>query len=80
MGYNANKEFGGTPSLGVAFAGILNMAALADVTLFGNALVPGKGGVIAVLLVCWAGSWFEKFLRARIKGSAEMFITPTVTI
>lgn len=80
VGYNANKEFGGTPSLGVAFAGILNMAALADVTLFGNALVPGKGGVIAVLLVCWAGSWFEKFLRARIKGSAEMFITPTVTI
>ena len=80
VGYNANKEFGGTPALGVAFAGILNMPALANVTLFGAALMPGKGGVIAVLLVCWAGSWLEKRLRAWIKGSAEMFVTPTLTI
>ena len=80
VGYNANKEFGGTPALGVAFAGILNMPALANVTLFGHALVPGKGGVIAVLLVCWAGSWLEKQLRARVKGSAEMFVTPTLTV
>ena len=35
---------------------------------------------IAVLLVCWAGSWLEKRLRAWIKGSAEMFVTPTMTI
>ncbi len=80
VGYNANKEFGGTPALGAAFAGILNMPALANVTLFGAPLVPGKGGVIAVLLVCWAGSWLEKRLRAHIKGSAEMFLTPTLTI
>lgn len=80
VGYNANKEFGGTPALGVAFAGILNMPALSNVTLFGQTFVPGKGGVIAVLLVCWAGSWFEKRLRARIKGSAEMFLTPTLTV
>lgn len=80
VGYNANKEFGGTPALGVVFAGILNISSLASVTLFGEALVPGKGGIIAVLLVCYAGSWFEKWLRARVKGSLEMFVTPTVTI
>lgn len=80
VGYNANKEFGGTPALGVAFAGILNIPALANITLFGMPLVPGKGGVIAVLLVCWAGSWLEKRLRARLKGSMEMFLTPMLTI
>ena len=74
VGYNANKEFGGTPALGVAFAGILNMPALAEVSLFGASLMPGKGGVIAVLLVCWAGSWLEKRLRAWFKGSTEMFL------
>ena len=80
VGYNANKEFGGTPALGVAFAGILNMPALAKITLFGAPLMPGKGGVIAVLLVCLAGSWFEKRLRSFITGTWEMFITPTLTI
>ena len=80
VGYNANKEFGGTPALGVAFAGILNMPALAAISLFGVSLMPGKGGVIAVLLVCWAGSWLEKRLRGWFKGSAEMFLTPTLTI
>lgn len=80
VGYNANKEFGGTPALGAAFAGILNFPALGAVTLFGAPLSPGKGGIIAVLLVCYAGSQVEKFLRARIKGSLEMFLTPTLTI
>ena len=80
VGYNANKEFGGSPALGLAFAGILNAPALSKITLFGWTLVPGKGGVLAVLLVCWAGSWVERKLRARLKGSTEMFLTPMLTI
>lgn len=80
VGYNANKEFGGSPALGLAFAGILNMPALANITLFGRAFIPGKGGVLAVLLVCWIGSWVEKGLRKHIKGSSEMFLTPLLTI
>ena len=80
VGYNANKQFGGTPALGVVFAGILNSSALAGVTLFGELLTPGKGGIIAVLLVCWLGSRFERWLRGLVKGSLEMFVTPTVTI
>lgn len=80
VGYNANKEFGGSPALGLAFAGILNTPILAKITLFGSVLVPGKGGVLAVLLVCWLGSRLEKKLRSWIKGSMEMFLTPLLTI
>ncbi|MCQ2411182.1 MAG: PTS transporter subunit EIIC, partial [Elusimicrobiaceae bacterium] len=80
VGYNANKEFGGSPALGLAFAGILNAPALTHITLFGWNFAPGKGGVLAVLLVCWVGSWVERKLRARLKGSTEMFLTPMLTI
>lgn len=80
VGYNASREFGGTPALGAALAGVLNIPSLASVTLFGLPLIPGKGGVIAVLVVCWAAAYVEKFLRARVKGSMELFVTPTLTI
>ena len=80
VGYNANKEFGGSPALGLAFAGILNAPALAQVNLFGYMLSPGKGGVLAVLVVCWVGCILEKKLRAWLKGSTEMFLTPLLTI
>ena len=80
VGYNASKEWGGTPALGVAFAGMLNMPALANITLFGHAFVPGKGGVIAVLLVCWAGSIVEKKLRRIITGPQELFVVPVLTL
>ncbi|MFS8631710.1 MAG: PTS transporter subunit EIIB, partial [Bacillales bacterium] len=46
VGLNTAREFGGTPVLG-AIAGILIInPALADITLFGNPLVPGRGGLI----------------------------------
>ena len=80
VGYNANKEFGGTPALGAAFAGMLNMPLLTQITLFGHAFVPGKGGVIAVLLVCWVASWVEKWLRKRISGAKELFLIPFLTL
>lgn len=80
VGYNANKEFGGSPALGLAFAGILNAPQLSSVTLFGSTFVAGKGGVLAVLFVCWVGSMLEKRLRVWIKGSMEMFLTPMLTI
>lgn len=80
VGYNANKEFGGSPALGLAFAGILNAPALANITLFGLTLSPGKGGVLAVLAVCWVGSWVERKLRGTLKGSTELFLTPMLTI
>lgn len=80
VGYNASKEFGGTPALGAAFAGMLYMPALAQITLFGHAFVPGKGGIIAVLLVCWAGSVAEKQIRAHVGGTKELFLAPFLTL
>lgn len=80
VGYNACKEFGGTPALGVVYAGILNMPALNGLTLFGDKLSAGKGGIIAVLLVCYFGSLFEKWLKKYLKGSTDMFLTPTISV
>lgn len=80
VGYNASKEFGGTPALGAAFAGILNMPGLAQITLFGYTFVPGKGGVISVLLVCWVGSIIEKWLRKHVSGTKELFVVPFAII
>ncbi len=49
VGWNTAKEFGGTPVLG-AIAGILIFnPAMATVKLFGEALVPGRGGLFAVI-------------------------------
>lgn len=80
VGYNASKEFGGTPALGVAFAGMLNMPALSKIVVLGHPFVPGKGGVIAVLLVCWVACYVEKWLRAHLSGAKELFIVPCLTL
>ena len=50
VGTNAAKEFGGSPALG-ALAGILIInPAAADIMLFGTNILPGRGGLIGVLL------------------------------
>lgn len=51
VGVNTAKVFGGSQALGGVMAGILSSPQLAQITLFGEALQPGRGGVIAVLLV-----------------------------
>lgn len=49
VGINAAKEFGGSPALG-GLAGILVInPAVGDIQLFGEALLPGRGGLIGVL-------------------------------
>ncbi len=80
VGMNAAKEFGGSPALGGVMAGILMMPGLADVTLFGKPLVPGRGGVIAVLLVVFFSSLVEKKVRKLIHESVELIVTPLITV
>lgn len=49
VGLNAAKEFGGSPALG-ALAGILVInPEIANISLFGEELVPGRGGLIGVM-------------------------------
>lgn len=79
VGVNAAKVFGGSQALGGVMAGILSSPQLAQITLFGEALQPGRGGVIAVLLVVALMCWFEKRLRERLPGSLELILNPLLT-
>lgn len=80
VGVNAAKEFGGSPMLGGAMAAILTHPSLATVTIGGKALVPGRGGVIAVLLVVAFSSLIEKKVRKIIPEVLDLFLTPLITI
>ena len=80
VGINAAKEFGGSPALGGVMAGILMTPGLADVTLFGKPLVPGRGGVIAVLLVVFFTALVEKQVRKLVHESVELIVTPLITV
>lgn len=79
VGVNAAKVFGGSAAMGGVMAGILTSPALAQITLFGEALQPGRGGVIAVLLVVALMCWLEKWLRQRLPESIELIVNPLLT-
>ncbi|MDF2881485.1 MAG: system, component [Clostridiaceae bacterium] len=80
VGVNAAKEFGGSPMLGGVMAAIISHPDLAKVKFGGMALVPGRGGVIAVLLVVAFSSWIEKNIRKVIPDVLDLFITPLLTV
>lgn len=80
VGWNTAKEFGGTPVLG-AIAGIITMnPALADITLFGNTLTPGYGGLIGAMFAAWLMVFFEKQIRKVIPSALDIIFTPMFTI
>ncbi|MFP3489132.1 PTS transporter subunit EIIC, partial [Staphylococcus sp. SIMBA_130] len=77
VGINAAKEFGGTPALG-GIAGILIInPALADITLFGEQLVPGRGGLVGVMLAAFFMAWTERRVRRFVPSSLDIIVTPT---
>lgn len=80
VGMNAAKEFGGSPALGGVMAGILMTPGLADVKMFGKELVPGRGGIIAVLLVVLFTAYIEKKVRKIVHESVELIVTPLITV
>ncbi|MGK9173284.1 PTS transporter subunit EIIC [Yokenella regensburgei] len=79
VGVNTAKVFGGSQALGGVMAGILSSPQLAQITLFGESLQPGRGGVIAVLLVVGLMCWIEKRLRRILPGSVELILNPLLT-
>ncbi len=79
VGYNAAKEFGGTPILGGILGALLAHPGLASVNLTGESLVPGRGGVISVLLVAALAALMEKQLRRIIPEMFSLFLTPLFT-
>lgn len=80
VGINAAKEFGGSPMLGGVMAAILSHPALNEITLFGDNLVPGRGGIIAVLLVVFFSSWLEKKLHRIVPDVVDLFVTPFAVV
>lgn len=79
VGRNTAEEFGGTPILGGILGALLAHPDLAHITLFGAPLVPGRGGIISVLLVAILGTWIEKHLRRVIPEIFSLFLVPLLT-
>ena len=80
VGINTAKEFGGTPAMG-GLAGVLIInPAIASITVNQAALVPGRGGLIGVILVAWFMSLVEKQLRKIVPNALDIAITPTLSL
>lgn len=80
VGFNAAKEFGGTPALG-GLAGILIInPAIASIVINGDPLVPGRGGIFGVLLVAWFMSMAERKLRRVVPQALDIIVTPTAAL
>lgn len=80
VGFNAAKEFGGSPILGGILAVVITHPALKDIMLGNEQLLPGRGGIIAVLLVTAFGTWLELRLRKIIPTMLDLLLTPLLTI
>ncbi|WP_070963163.1 PTS transporter subunit EIIC [Vibrio sonorensis] len=80
IGMNTAKELHASPAIGAVMAAVLTSPGLANIELFGNTLVPGGGGMFAVLLVCIFSSKFEVWFRSHCKESLDLIFTPTLTI
>ncbi len=80
VGMNTAKEFGGTPVLGGAVAGIVVFPGVADVDAFGRTLAPGQGGVIGALMIALLAAYVERFTRRHCPDAIAMLVVPTVTV
>ena len=63
VGFNAAKVFDGTPILGGILAALITHPGLAEIVLNGENLIPGRGGVISVVLVAAFATWIERSLH-----------------
>ncbi|CAM3926837.1 PTS transporter subunit EIIC [Mesobacillus zeae] len=80
VGWNTAKEFGGTPVLGAIAGIILFNPALVDIQLFGEALVPGRGGLFGVMFAAWLMAVVEKQIRKGMPNSIDIIFTPLFTL
>lgn len=93
VGYNAAKEFGGSPVLGAIAGGIIWLPAMSGVAAKGDVaaqplVVPVLnielssmlGGVLGVILAAFLFSVIEKRLRKMVPASFDLFLVPFLTI
>ncbi|MGE5483522.1 MAG: PTS transporter subunit EIIC [Ignavibacteriales bacterium] len=75
VGMNAAREYGGPPAIGAVAAGILNVPALTNLKM-----VPGRGGLLGVVIAAAFLSWLYKKISAWMPDSLAVIGTPTLTI
>ena len=80
VGWSAAQVFGGTPILGGVLAAVISHPGLANVTLSDAPLLPGRGGVISVVLAAGMGVWLEKRLPRVVPEIFDLFLTPLLTV
>lgn len=80
VGINAVKVFGGSPMIGGVLAAVMSHPSLASISADGIAFAPGRGGVVAVLLVSLFAAWLEKKLHRHIPDMFDLFATPLITV
>jgi len=80
VGWNTAKEFGGTPVLGAIAGAFLFNPALADITIYGEALVVGRGGLFGVIFAAWLMTWVEKRVRSVMPSAIDIIVTPLITV
>ncbi|GAF16325.1 PTS system, N-acetylmuramic acid-specific IIB component [Bacillus sp. JCM 19046] len=80
VGWNTAKEFGGTPVLGAIAGMFIFNPALEQVTIFGEALQPGRGGLFGVIFAAWLMVFFERHIRKIIPRSVDIIFTSLFTV
>ena len=74
VGWNAAKVLVVRPLLAASWEPSFPIR-LADLTLYGMPLTPGRGGVFAVLLVTLLAAYGEKQLRKIVPPAFDLFVT-----
>ncbi|PAE30416.1 PTS sugar transporter subunit IIC [Paenibacillus sp. 7884-2] len=80
VGWNTAKEFGGTPVLGAIAGMFLFSPLLADITIYGEALTPGRGGLFGVIFAAWLMTFVEKNVRKVMWDAVDIIFTPLITL
>ncbi len=75
VGMNAAKEYGGPPAIGAVAGSILFASGLTNLKM-----VPGRGGLLGVLIAAAFMSWLYRKISARMPESLTVIATPTLTI
>lgn len=79
VGLNAAKEFGGTPVLSGLLAAFMTTPELANINLMDSSLVPGRGGIFAILMISAFASFIEIRLHKLMPQITDFFLTPLLT-
>ncbi|CEG29615.1 PTS transporter subunit EIIC [Bacillus sp. B-jedd] len=80
VGWNTAREFGGTPVLGAIAGIVLFSPGLAEINVFGEALIPGRGGLFGVIFAAWLMTVVEKRVRNFVPSSVDIIFTSLITV